>query len=125
MSIQYGPGPVAIAPDDVQITHRGMSVALKLREISAGFQVLMLHTKTSGDWDGGRELIGFDDGTFSVQALAADLARFIREVLRRVNDILAQLFTPQGEQTDMEKLDAALRGLRFVPQPDGTLKLVQ
>ena len=126
MGIQVGIGPVRIDPDDVQIMHRGITLALKLR-VMDGIASVGLFRKPAGQaWDHGTEIVGFDD-TWTPAFWAPKMGEFLALVCERVNEWLAQWFppgeTPPDALAEWRPFESALTGLQFVPQPDGTLKL--
>ena len=143
MGIQVTSGPIVVDADDVQFTHRGRTIAIKLRE-SMWLNVLGCVRQPDGSWKvetdltgdlfssdppGGGDVVGGwvkDKGN-------GDMLTFIRNViLPRLNAWLATLFPPQTTTapapapaptgTPTQQLHQSLRGLKFVTAADGTVK---
>ena len=128
MGIQTGSGPIRIDPDDLQITHRGKSVAVKIRSMSWP-QVLACVNDGSG-WKVATDLTGDlfstdvpGGGDVVAYHLAGDPAGFVRRVIvPNLNAWLATVWTPTGEPVvPLEQLQRAINGLRFVVRTDGTV----
>lgn len=126
--IQTGTGPIRVDADDPQFTHRGKTVAVKIRSI-AWPQVLGV-VKEGDGWKVSADLTGdlfssdAPGGGDPVAHYMKDGAdAFVRSViLPRLNEWLATEFAPGGLMTPLEQLQAALLGVRFVMQPDGTVR---
>jgi len=136
MAIQTTEGPIRIDPDDLQFTYRGKTIALKVR-VSVWPVLLGCVQQSDGTWVAEADLTGDlfssdvpgggDPVAYHLAQKGGDPVRFIREVvLPKLNEWLRLLFRANGAPVPpLEQITVALAGVRFVPQPDGTLKLVQ
>lgn len=127
MSIQTGEGPIRIDPDDAQFSYRGQRIAIKMRDMGTPY-ILACRQMPDGSWNGELELtdmVWINDGQSPEKSLAAagSAAEFVRRVvLPPLNAWLATLWPPgDAPVAALEQINAALQGLRFVAQPDGTV----
>lgn len=125
MSIQTGAGPIRVDADDLQITYRGVTLAVKVRIVSWA-QIIGCIKQSDGSWQSKVDLTG---DLFSSDPWTLDYAvehygsarAFVAEiVMPRLNAWLAVLFTP-GQVSPADQVAAALSGIKLTPQPDGTL----
>lgn len=131
MSIQTGSGDLRIDPDDLQLTHRGKTIALKVRVFDVPF-VLGCLKGSDGKWTAQTTLC---DDTFVNSGItpetevakygsAKEWVRVI--VLPRLRAWLDALFPPSGTPlTALELIAVEVAGLRLTPQADGTVKASQ
>ena len=131
MSIQTGSGDLRIDPDDLQLTHRGKTVAVKIRVLDVPYVIGCIKAP-DGRWEGGPFL---DDETFVNSGItpetevakygsAKEWVRVI--VLPRLQAWLDALFPPSGTPlTALELIAVEVAGLRLTPQADGTVKASQ
>jgi len=123
MSIQTGTGPVRIDADDAQITHRGTTVALKVRDFGGGAIYILGCSLESTEWKAA-ELFGFDDGMTpeNQESKYGTAAEFVRQfMLPKIIAWLATIFKPGTGTTAIERIAAELARVKFVPQADGSL----
>lgn len=139
MAIQTGTGALRIDADDPQITHRGKTVAIKIRVIS--WPVVIGCVNDGAGWKAGPDLTGdlFSSdvpggGDPVAYHMAGDPLGFVRNViLPNLNAWLATVWTPQAPNAGgggspapavapIEQLQSALGMIRFVVKPDGTVK---
>ena len=134
MAIQTGEGLIRIDPDDLQFTHRGRTIAVKIRSLM--WPVIVGCVKQSdGTWEVSTDLTGdlfLDDVVGQPDVVAYWVQKhggpmgFVRAVvLPKLNAWLLTLFpksdAPIPTATPLEQIQGALQGIRFLPQPDGTL----
>jgi hypothetical protein len=131
MSIQTGGGPIRIDPDDAQMTYRGKTFAIKVRALSWVVIIGCLR-QADGTWTSefdltddmfGSDVPGQPDPVAYWIAHFGGADGFVREVIvPRLNTWLALLF-PASDQplTPLEQVQVVLSGIKFKPQPDGTL----
>lgn len=131
MSIQTGSGDLRIDPDDLQLTHRGKSVAVKVRLFEVPYIIGCLKG-SDGKWEAQAML---DDETFVNTGVTpeTEIARvgsareWVRQiVLPRLQAWLDTIFKPSGTPlTALELIAVEVAGLRLTPQADGTVKASQ
>lgn len=117
-----------IDDNDPQTMHGGISIAVKARYLGY-LHILLAEKQSDGKWTGVADLTGElfanDPGPSpeSVIAQYGSAVEFVRKVVvPNLNAALLRRFPPSGTPlTPEQQIDAALRLLRFVPQPDGTL----
>ena len=131
MSIQTGSGDLRIDADDLQLTHRGKTIAVKVRVLDAPYVVACVK-RPDGKWDSATLLC---DETFVNSGItpetevakygsAEEWVRVI--VLTRLRAWLDALFPPSGTPlTALELIAVEVAGLRLTPQADGTVKASQ
>ena len=132
MAIQNGGGPLRIDSDDLQLTHRGKTIAVKIRNI-AWPQVLGCSKQADGSWKADIDLTGdlFSSdvpggGDPVAYHMAGEPDAFVRTVvLPNLNAWLATLWAPTSEGsanvTPLEQLQASILRLRLVVRADGTV----
>lgn len=128
MAIQTGGGDLRIDPDDLQLTHRGKTIAVKVRVLDVPY-IIGCTKAPNGTWEGGPFL---DDETFvnSGTTPESEVAKFgtarewVRQiVLPRLQAWLDQLFPASGTApTALEQIAAEVAGLRLRVQANGTVK---
>lgn len=131
-------GTLTVVAGDLQTTHRGRTVALKMIDWGSSSPVLALLELKGSVWVVVRIVEEFDDRNdgqsgyrFEMEAeKAGGVANYIKQILvPKVNAALLELFPPSAapapEPTDrIAALDAAIIGaLRWAPQADGTLRV--
>ena len=131
MAIQTGSGDLRIDPDDLQLTHRGKTIAVKVRLFDVPYIVGAIKG-SDGKWEAQAML---DDETFSNTGTTpeTEIARvgsareWVRQiVLPRLQDWLNTLYKPSGTPlTALELIAVEVAGLRLQVQPDGTVKASQ
>lgn len=136
MAIQTGEGPISITPSDLQFTHRGKKVAIKIRKLS--WPVLIACLDEGSGWKADTILEDWaDDPNPVLRTVNGDTMKWVRETLiPKINAWLLKVFPPivsggttpttTAPKTDDEALaqiDAALGTLKFVAAADGTVKV--
>lgn len=127
MSIQTGGGNLRVDPDDAQFTHRGKSIAIKVRDFGNATIVVIGCLLVDGAWIGAANLFEMDDVNTPASVIAkyGSADGFLRQrVAGPLNDWLTTLFAADGApMTDLELIAATLSGtVKWLPQADGTLK---
>ena len=128
MAIQTGGGELRIDPDDLQLTHRGKTIAVKIRVLDVPYIIGCIKAP-NGTWEGGPFL---DDETFVNSSITpeTEVAKFgsarewVRQVvLPRLQAWLDQLYPASGTApTALEQIAAEVSGLRLRVLPDGTVR---
>lgn len=131
MSIQTGSGDLRIDPDDLQLTHRGKTIAVKVRLFDVPYIVGCIKG-SDGKWEAQAML---DDETFSNTGTTpeTEIARvgsareWVRQiVLPRLQDWLNTIYKPSGTPLSaLELIAVEVAGLRLQVQTDGTVKASQ
>jgi hypothetical protein len=138
MTIQSTPGPIEIRPEDLQLSHRGIKVAFKIRVIA--WPVLMACVDEGGGWKVDMLLEDWaDDPNPVLRSVNGDTMNWIKTVLiPKMNAWLAKIFPPMANtpsaptapstapKTDEEALvqiDKALASLKFSVKADGTVAI--
>lgn len=117
-----------IDPDDLQITHRGKTIAVKVRVVGVPY-IMGCIKLPDGKWNGAALLC---DETFVNSGITpeSEVAKYgsarewVRQiVLPRLQAWLDQLF-PAGDRapTALEQIAAEVAGLRLKVQPNGTVR---
>lgn len=133
MPVQTSAGNLQILANDLQITHRGKTIAIKIRDM--GYPVIIgCERQADGSWRGTQML--YEEWANSGVTPESDIAKhgnavnFVRNVLRpAINAWLARLFpaisapAPAPSGSAIEQIDAAVLGLKFVAGADGTLRV--
>lgn len=128
MSIQTGSGDLRIDADDLQLTHRGKTIAIKVRVLDVPY-VIGCIKRPDGKWDSGPLLC---DETFANTGITpeTEVARYgsakewVRQiVLPRLQAWLDQLYPASGTApTAIEQIAAEVAGLRLRVLANGTVK---
>lgn len=131
MSIQVGEGPLRIDADDLQLNHRGVTIAVKIRSLA--WPNIIGCIKRAGGWEATVDLTGdlfVNDvpGGGDPVAHALDqhggAAAFVAAVvIPRLNAWLAQVYPQTGatNATPLDLVQSAISGLRLVVHADGTV----
>lgn len=128
MSIQTGSGDLRIDADDLQLTHRGKTIAVKVRVLDAPYVVACVK-RPDGKWDSATLLC---DETFVNSGITpeTEVAKYgtarewVRQiVLPRLQAWLDQLFPASDKAPSaLEQIAAEVAGLRLKVQPNGTVR---
>lgn len=131
MAIQTGSGDLRIDPDDLQLTVRGKTIAVKVRVLDVPY-VLGCIKAPDGLWTSQAFLC---DETFINSGITPETEvaeygsarEWVRQiVLPRLQDWLNTLFKPSGTPLSaLEQIAVEVAGLRLQVQPDGTVKASQ
>lgn len=140
-------GPIAVVAGDLQTTHRGTTIALKMIDWGGGGVPALHLVKRDGTaWTPvGAAIYEFYDDTTGVGGYAhlleaqkmGGLLNWVKQVLiPKINAALLKMFPaldggvivapppPSGTGNEIDELDALLiKTLKWAPQPDGTLKV--
>lgn len=135
MSIQVEEGPIRIDIDDPQFSYRGKRIAIKIRQMMWPV-VLGCEQQTDGSWEAGADLTddlfasdppgGGDPVQYAI-AQHGSAAGFVRAVVvPRLNKWLGDVWPPVAPDdvpadAPLQTIQAALFGIRFVAQADGTV----
>lgn len=132
MTIQTGEGPIRVDPDDLQINYRGKTIAVKVRSLIWPV-VLGVQRMSDGTWQVGADLTDDLFGS-DVPGEPDPVAYWLKKhgggmgfvqniILPRLNAWLTTVYpATDTPAAPLDQLQAALAGVRFVPQPDGTLQ---
>lgn len=132
MSIQTGPGGLTIDANDPQFTFRGISVAIKIRQIMWPV-ILGCQRLDDGTWAVKEDLTddlfasdvpGQPDSVKYWVAHHGGARGFVTNVvLAKLNAWLAKVFTPAGEVSEnpLELIFAELGNIKFTSHTDGTV----
>lgn len=131
-------GVLRPAAGDLQTTHRGVNIALKMIDWGS-MPVLCLIEQKGAVWETFASIYEFGDRTDGKPGYAHEaeieqmgsIGAWIRQViLPAINAALADRFKPAGEVTPpatgdpITDIDAAIiAALRWAPQADGTLRV--
>jgi hypothetical protein len=128
MAIQNGSGDLRIDADDLQLTHRGKTIAVKVRVLDVPY-VIGAIKRPEGKWDGGPLLC---DETFANTGITPETEvakhgsarEWVRQiVLPRLQAWLDELYPASGTApTAIEQIAAEVAGLRLRVLANGTVK---
>lgn len=141
MTIQTTPGAIVVNADDLQLTHRGITIAVKIR-MTAWPTVMGVIKQADGSWKFAVDLT--DDifasdppnggdmvGGWVTQLANGDMITFIRNIiLPKLNAWLKAVFPPVAApapaptaafSNDLDGLQKALGGIKFTTAADGTV----
>jgi hypothetical protein len=128
-------GAISVGAGDFRTTHRGTEIAIKVR---SDFGCIVACEFVNGAWQGAQDLLFFDQdniGTAESEiAKAGSAAMWVKtKLVPLINAWLAERFKPAAAPTPAPapipssdpyaQIDAAIYALRWMPQPDGTIKV--
>lgn len=127
MGIQTGTGNLVIDPDDLQLTHRGKTIAVKIRVLDAPY-IIGCIKGSNGSWQANASL---DDDTFVNSGVTpeTEVAKYgsarewVRQVvLPRLQGWLDALFPPTGTtKTALEQIASEVMGIKLIINTDGSI----
>lgn len=139
MAVQTKSGPIVVDADDLQFTHRGKTIAVKVRKVS-WVNVLGVVKQDDGSWKVECDLTddlfssdppngGDEVGGWVQEKAGGDMVKFVRDIIiPRLNAWLAKLFPPVVTQpgtptgTPVQQLQTVIGGIKFTTAADGTVK---
>ena len=131
-------GPLAPSPGDLQITHRGRVLALKIVAWDGLTPTLSILERKGGPtahWTADYVAYAFDDRRDGAPGFQCDIEiaeaggvdAWVRSrLVPAINEMLAMMFTPGpvAPTGTLDAVDAVLQSiLRWAPQADGTLRV--
>ena len=132
-------GPLQVTADDLQITHRNRTIAIKVIDWGVSTPFLAVVERKNSAWVADYIVRSFDDrndgipGAMYEKEIAEDggvLNWIKKRLIPEINATLAIMFPPgvtpppTGDlPATLVGIDAGLQSLKWAPQADGTLRV--